>query len=121
MRAKVLFAEDQASIRQLFTELLHREGLGVTSCGSAREACQQLADHRFDLVITDIRMETTRAGYDVVRTAQKLRPAPPVIILTAFPIAPADLRGLDIAAILMKGTDIRGLLNCIREIVKNVA
>ena len=42
MHAKVLFAEDQASIRQLFTELLRREGLVVTSCGSAREPANSL-------------------------------------------------------------------------------
>ena len=53
-------------------------------------------------------MEAPRSGYDIVRAAQKLRPAPPVVVLTAFPIAPADLRGLNIAAILMKGTDVRG-------------
>ena len=121
MKARVLFAEDQAAIRELFSEVLRREGLSVTSCATAHEACDRIAAEPFDLVITDMRMENPRAGYQVIRAAQKLTHPLPVVLLTAFPIPLAQLRGYPVAAVVMKGTALGALLASVREAVSHVA
>lgn len=117
MSPRVLFAEDDASIRESFTAILNQEGVAVTPCASATEACERLAAGDYDLVITDMRMETPTAGWSVVRAARALPHPPSVAVMTAFPIPKSDLRSSHIQ-ILNKGMSTPGLIAKVRELVR---
>jgi len=117
MKPRVLFAEDDLSIRESFTAILKLEGVAVTACASAVEACQHLSAEPYDLVITDMRMETPTAGWSVVRAARSAHDPPNVAVLTAFPIPKRDLRNHHVQAVLTKGMPTPILLRQLRELI----
>jgi CheY-like chemotaxis protein len=52
----ILVIDDDASVREVVSEMLRLEGHDVTIAENGREAIPMLARHRFDLVITDLIM-----------------------------------------------------------------
>ena len=118
MNPRVLFAEDDLSIRESFTAILKLEGASVTACPNAEEACRCLSENTFDLVITDMRMETPTAGWQVVRTVQALPHPPKLAVMTAFPIPRAELRKYHVYNVLMKATPTLTLISKLRELLQ---
>jgi len=118
MKPRVLFAEDNLSIRESFAAILSMEGVAVTACASALEACQLLATGPYDLVITDMRMETPTAGWNVVRAAHSMPDPPNIAVLTAFPIPKSDLRHYHVQTVLTKGMPTASLIGRLRELIR---
>ena len=79
----VLVVEDDQLFRASLCELLEIFGVDVQPVGDADEAVRALRDRTFDAVITD--MDIPGDGATVLRYAEVLRPAMPVIVLTALP------------------------------------
>jgi DNA-binding NtrC family response regulator len=102
---KILIVDDEASILSLLRLVLESENYEVTTAVSAADAKQKLSGQGFDLVITDIRMETPTAGFDVVRAAHQALPKSPVALLTAFPVPTSDWKQAGADALFIKGTD----------------
>jgi CheY-like chemotaxis protein len=121
MKPRVLFAEDDVSIRESFTAILNLEGAAVTACASALEACRQLSVETYDLVITDMRMETPTAGWSVVRAARAAPEPPNVAVMTAFPIPRSDLRQYRIQTVLTKGMPTSKMIGRLRELIQQSA
>ena len=70
MKARLLIVDDEEVILSLLKTVLQSQGYSVTTAGSGAEAKAVLAaDEGLDLVITDMRMETETAGYEVVEAA----------------------------------------------------
>lgn len=116
MPVRVLLVDDDAAIRETLTAILRMEQVEVTTSTCAHDAVQQLAAGSFDIVITDMRMETPNAGVDVVHAAAGLHPRPLVIVLSAFPIA-QQARGSGAASVLLKGSNPFGLIQQLRSII----
>jgi CheY-like chemotaxis protein len=77
-----------------------------------------LSQQTFDVVLTDMRMETATAGFDVVRAARQLDPAPVIAILTAFPISSTEWRPSGADALMVKGADIMNLPDKLLKLLK---
>jgi CheY-like chemotaxis protein len=90
----------------------------VETASSAREAIARLPVSHFDLVITDMRMETVTSGYEVARVASRLDPRPTIVILTAFPIPASQWRAAGADALIVKGTDMLQLPERLRALMK---
>jgi CheY-like chemotaxis protein len=118
---RVLVVDDEASILRLLQTVLEPAAFEVHTAKSAVDAKSRLQALRFDLIITDMRMETPLAGYEVVRAAHQIRPRPAIVILTAFPIPSSDWRACGADALLVKGADILDLPDKLHTIVKQTA
>src|SRR5438270_7325716 len=59
-----LVVDDKAAIR-LTLAILEMKGLSVLTAASADEACNRLRQQVFDLVVTDLKMESDTAGFAV--------------------------------------------------------
>jgi two-component system, NtrC family, response regulator AtoC len=83
--AKVLIADDEATMVQMVTELLRAEGHEVfpfTHGGTALDAVESVAP---ELVITDLYLDKTKAqGLDILNKARSLNPPALVIVITGF-------------------------------------
>ncbi len=118
MTARVLLVDDEPLIVQCFTAVLEGAQFEVCSATSAAEAIAALQERRFDLVITDMAMETATAGYEVVRAAQEQPHPPTVIVLTAFSIPVDEWKEKGVRALFLKGGQtVNRLLDAIRAIV----
>lgn len=80
---RVLVVDDEASLLATLAANLELEGFEVFEAASAARALAVLAAERIDLVLTDIRMPGM-SGVDLFYELKRLRPAMPVVLMTAF-------------------------------------
>jgi len=113
---RILIVDDEPAILGMLRTLLESAQFQVETARSAAQAQEYLRENAFDIVLTDMRMETATAGYDVVRAARALRPRPAIAILTAFPISPSEWRSSGADALLLKGASVLSLPDTLRSL-----
>ena len=79
---KILIAEDDRELRQLFEHVLHKNGYLVTGVSNGREALQALDESYFDLIISDIMMPEMD-GYALVQSLREAGHHLPIMMITA--------------------------------------
>lgn len=117
MSIRALIADDDAAIRQMLQTIVALDDVEVVACASAAEARAALRRQDFDLVITDMWMETPTAGADVVSEAAQAQVRPMIVILTAFPLRANELRDCGRVTVIQKGGGSTALVPRLREIV----
>ena len=79
---KILIADDEFLIRWSLSQALSQEGYEVVSVEDGRKAIETAKTQKFDFIITDLIMPESD-GWEVLKTAIQIQPAPRVIIITA--------------------------------------
>lgn len=79
---KILIAEDDRELRQLFSHVLTKNGYAVKGVSNGKEALDAMDNDYFDLVITDIMMPVLN-GYELVRQLRDTGNITPVMMITA--------------------------------------
>ena len=79
---KILIAEDDRELRQLFEHVLSKNSYAVTGVSNGLEALQALEDSYYDLIISDIMMPVMD-GYELVRSLREAGHHLPVLMITA--------------------------------------
>ena len=85
MKRRILLVDDEPAILLTLKALLEIHGFEVETATSARDAKSKLRSSTFVMVITDMRMESDKAGLEVTRAAKEAPYRPAVALLTAFP------------------------------------
>jgi CheY-like chemotaxis protein len=112
----ILVVEDEAPIRELLAWLLRDLGYRVEEAHNGREAIALAAEHRPDLVISDVMMPIM-GGPELCRwVKQKLEPAPPVILTSSIGVHVARGTGAD--AFVAKPFDLDELEQAVRQYVQ---
>ncbi len=113
-----LLVDDDSTILTTLKSVFETRDFLVSTAISAGDAVTTLGQQSFDLVVTDMRMETETAGFEVVRCAKSKGDKPVVIILSAYPIPATDWRkaGAD-----MKGGGIFRILDDIERLLRTHA
>ena len=83
LETRVLVADDEQSMRELLAITLRRAGYEVTLAEGGAAAIARLERERFDLIITDLRMQETD-GMAVLRAARERAPETVVVVVTAY-------------------------------------
>ena len=81
---KILVVDDEESMRTTLSLLLKAEGHEVVGAKSEREAIRRIRKESFDLVITDLRMESHVSGIEVLKKVKRFSPQTEVVVATAF-------------------------------------
>ncbi len=84
-KRRVLLVDDEVSVLLTMKAILEITGFEVDTAASAREAKSKLKLREYQMVITDMRMESDAAGRDVILAARNAPYHPAVALLTAFP------------------------------------
>ncbi len=79
---KILIAEDDSELRQLFQHVLTKNGYAVTGVSNGEEALSAVEASYFDLIISDIMMPKMD-GYELVRALREAGMTTPVMMITA--------------------------------------
>lgn len=123
MRAKILLVEDDASLIELVTYNLEKEGFDVVRTGDGEEALTLAEEEKPDLVILDW-MIANLSGIEVCR---RLRRAPatanlPIVMLTARGDEADRIRGLETGAddYMTKPFSPRELIARIRAVLRRL-
>lgn len=117
MKRRILLVDDELTILLTLKAVLEINGFEVETAVSAREAQQKLKKNTYHMVITDMRMETETAGYDVIRTAKKQSYNPATAILTAYPTLGSDWKTEGAQSLLVKPVGTEDLLRQIEALL----
>ena len=79
---KILIAEDDRELRQLFSHVLSRHGYTVTGVSNGQEALDAMDTDYYDMIISDIMMPVMD-GYELVRQLRDVGNNTPVLMITA--------------------------------------
>ncbi len=96
---KVLLVDDELSIREMLRFALEASGFECMEAGDIRDARQQIAEHRPDIVLLDW-MLPGGSGIDLLRTLKQDEATQdmPIIMLTAKAHEDNVIQGLDVGA-----------------------
>ena len=81
--ARVMIVDDEPSMIRLLSRLMKSEDHQITAVNESSQAQKLLMTEKFDLMISDIRMEPVD-GVELLKTAKKRWPEMPVILVTAY-------------------------------------
>ena len=79
---KILIAEDDRELRQLFEHVLVKNGYSVRGVSDGQEALDAMDEEYFNLIISDIMMPFMD-GYTLVRSLREAGDTTPVLMITA--------------------------------------
>ncbi len=81
---RILVIDDEVSILKVMKLVLEKRGYHVTDCFGPEEAIRKLKTEKFDLMITDLRLNHRVDGLEMVERAKLLHPRLPIILMTAY-------------------------------------
>src|SRR3569832_1739798 len=100
MKRKILLVDDEVAVLLTLKAVLEISGYDVETAASAREGKHKLRTHEYDMIITDMRMESDASGAEVIKAAREASYHPAVALLTAFPLDDEDCLVLGVVLLL---------------------
>jgi EAL domain-containing protein (putative c-di-GMP-specific phosphodiesterase class I)/ActR/RegA family two-component response regulator len=83
-KTRILLVDDEASVLKLIKRRLESAGHDVTACGGGAEALALLAEHAFDVMVSDIQMPGV-SGLNLLRAVREHDLDLPVVLVTGDP------------------------------------
>ena len=117
MKRRILLVDDELAILLTLKAILEIHGFDVETATSAREAVSKLKANTYHMVISDMKMEHEKAGYEVLRAAKKTDYDPAVAILTAYPMLGGDWKAEGAQPMLVKPMNTDDLLRRIEVLL----
>ncbi|MBF0290007.1 MAG: response regulator [SAR324 cluster bacterium] len=122
-KLRILLAEDEPMLRNLYIEFLKDMGHQITQCGDGEEALQVFLKNPadFDLLFTDQEMPKL-TGIQLSREILKIRPDLPIILATGFSdqVSRANCQQFGIRKCLMKPMNKSEFQEAVLEIAGQV-
>ena len=117
-RSTVLVVDDEEAIRELMVTALSTKTRDVLAAGSGEEALEIHKRTEVDLVLLDLSMPGMN-GVDTFREIHALRPALPVMIVTAYPDSDMMAKALEIGpfSMISKPVDLAQIQKTVERIV----
>ena len=116
--ARILLVNDDPASRLALQAVLRAGGYAVDSAASAAEAIAKLDEGEYELVLTDLRMETPEAGYRVLAHARIVEYRPAAALLQAFrDESPAEPDAIADESLLIAPENLPELLAKVADLV----
>src|SRR4051812_41551871 len=93
-KPRLLFVDDEASIRLTLPALLEMHGFEVTSCASVAEALTCMQKGQFDVLLSDLNIGEAGDGFTVVSAMRRSQPNAVTIIITGYPAFETALQAI---------------------------
>jgi len=116
--ARVLLVDDDLASRLTLQTVLQAGGYRVDSAASAAEAYGKLDEQEYELVLSDLQMESPEAGLRVIQHARNMDYKPATAIVTTYQNAkPTDRK----VKVLIKPEDVPTLLSQVANLISSRA
>lgn len=115
--AKLLIAEDDGDIAELYRDAFQEEGFDVTVVGDGEEAIQAARRLKPDLVLLDIGLPGM-SGLEVLSEIGAVCGGAPVIVCTAYPLFQMDFRAHRAQGWIEKSGNLKPLKEMARRVME---
>ena len=115
--ARVLVVDDDVTSRLTLKTVLEAGGYFVDSAASAAEAVGKLDERQYELVLSDLQMESPEAGLKVLAHAKLMEYKPATAILTTYQNTRLDAT----RPVLIEPEDLPTLLSKVADLISQRA
>ena len=115
--ARVLVVDDNVGSRLTLKTVLEAGGYFVDAAASAAEAVGKLDERQYELVLSDLQMESPEAGLKVLAHARLMDYKPATAILTTYQNRALDTR----RPVFIEPEDLPGLLSKVADLISQRA
>jgi CheY-like chemotaxis protein len=120
--ARVLLVDDNPASRLTLQTVLEAGGYGVEAAASAAEAVRLLEDREYELVLSDLRMESPEAGLKVLAHARMMDYRPATALVTTYSDEPqTEIKGRRSRQMLIAPEDLPELLEKVADLISERA
>lgn len=119
--ARVLLVDDDLTSRLTLKAVLEAGGYFVDSAASAAEAVGKLDDCQYELVLSDLQMESPQAGLKVLAHARQMEYKPATAILTTYHNEQRRKRSDNLQPVLIEPEDLPSLLSKVADLISQRA
>ena len=116
-KRRVLLVDDEVTVLLTMKAVLEISGFDVDTAASAREGKSRIKTREYQMVITDMRMESDAAGREVIQAARNAPYHPAVALLTAFPVDEDDWQDMGADKMLVKPMQTPVLIRQIEKLM----
>jgi ActR/RegA family two-component response regulator len=111
-RIRLLFVDDDNSIRETLPIILRAHGFDVSAVATVAEAIAEINQRQFDVLLADLNIGEPGDGFTVVSAMRRLQPRVRTLILTGYPDFATALEAIrrQVDDYLIKPTDVPTLL-----------
>lgn len=117
MKRRILLVDQDLTVLLTLRAILEMHGFAVETAHSALEAMQTLQANSFAMVITETKLETPKAGYEVLRAARSQAYDPATAILSATPSLVSDWIQKGAQSLLVKAVNTQDLVRQIEALL----
>jgi YesN/AraC family two-component response regulator len=116
-KPRLLFVDDEETIRQTLPIILEQHGFEVTIAGTVPEALDIITHQKFDILLTDLNIGTPADGFILVTAMRRCQPSAATFILTGYPDFQTALEAIrkQVDDYLIKPADIPTLVSTLKE------
>jgi|SRR5436190_13283878 len=109
---RILFVDDEPSIRLTLPAILQENGFEVTTAASVAEAMSEISRSRFDALLSDLNISENGDGFLIVSAMRRSQPECVTMILTGYPGFETAVQGIrnQVDDYLTKPADIDALV-----------
>ena len=116
---RLLFVDDERSIRETLSIILWRYGFTVTLAATVEQALEQIRTWEFDLLLCDYSLEQEHTGFEVIDYGRKKQANTKAAILTGYASKEtAEQARQNGIAILYKPIDIEEFFTTIDKLLR---
>ncbi len=90
-KKEIMIVDDEADIRDLLFELLSEKGFKVSLARDGEDSIEQMKNHKYDLVITDIEMPRCN-GIELLKHMKAAGRKEKIIIMSGSPFSQSCLK-----------------------------
>jgi DNA-binding NtrC family response regulator len=117
IRKRILFVDDEPSIRLTLPRILAKHGFDVTSVASVRDALTEIQAEKFDALLSDLNLPLLNEGFGVIEAMRQHQPHCVNFILTGYPdpVSAAEATEHQVAHYFTKPVPIEELVQVINQ------
>ncbi len=122
-RKRLLFVDDEASIRLTLPPILDKAGFDVHVAESVADALFEINSFQFDALVTDLNIGEEGDGFLVASGMRHIQPACSIFILTGYPAFETALQAIhsQVDDYLVKPVEIDNLVGALKARVEKPA
>ncbi|HEV2576033.1 MAG TPA: response regulator [Acidobacteriaceae bacterium] len=120
-KRRVLLVDDEVAVLLTMKAVLEISGFEVDTATSAHDGRTKIRTREYQMVITDMRMESDAAGREVIQAARTAPYHPAVALLTAFPVEQDDWMEMGADRMLVKPMQTPVLIRQLEKLLESHA